>query len=420
MKTTLKNALIICLFLMSNMMFAQTFTNFSMFSTSNLLDDNIKAIAIDQSGNRWVGTDYGISVFNSSDNWVCNYTSIDDLPLDNDFIRDIDVDSHGNVWIGNFVSYKFKGSIVKYDGTNWTAYKYDTLPGGWPVGLVNPNIYRIAVDHNDNLWVATGGGISKFNYSSSTFTNYTDSTSSLPFNVVQCVAIDNNNVKWFGTDQGLVKYDDVTWTLYTTVDGLVDDNISSIDVDINNNIWIGTGGTGVSKFNGTTWTTYTSSDGLISDGINDIACTPDGSVWFATYAGISVLKNSVWTTYTSADGLPTDCIFTVTSESTATMWIGTVCNGGFSKCTYTSGINQIEQSIAYNVFPNPAADYLNISISDNTKNKTVELFNVMNQKIGEYSFTKESDKIIIPVKNLSEGIYFVRVGNNCKKVVVRK
>lgn len=419
MKTKFTKLIVIGLVLATNMMFAQTFTNFSVVSTSgNLLDNNIQAIAIDQSGNRWIGTNYGVSVFNSSDTWLYNDTNVDGLN-DNDFIRDIDVDSHGNVWIGNFISYLFKGSITKYDGTNWTTYTYDTLTGGWPVGLVNPNIYRMAVDQGDNLWVATGGGVSKFNYASSTFTNFTDSTSGLPFNVVQCVAIDNNNNKWFGTDQGLVKYDDATWTTYTTTDGLVDNNVSCVAVDANNNIWVGSSDYGVSMFNGSSWTTYTTADGLVSDAINYISCGPDGSVWFATYMGLSKLKNSIWTTYTTTDGLPIDCIYFVTPEASATMWIGTVCDGGFSKCVYSTGINQIEQNAEYNIYPNPVNDFINISISENSNN-LVELYNVLNQKIGEYSCSEGNDNIIIPTKNLPEGIYFVRIGNTSKKVVVEK
>ena len=232
--------------------------------------------------------------------------------------------------------------------------------------------------------------------------------------------VDNNNNKWFGTDQGLVKYDDTTWTLYTTTDGLIDNNISCVAVDINNNIWIGSGDYGVTMFNGSTWNTFTTTDGLIADGINYIACGPDGSTWFATYVGISKLKNSIWTSYTSSNGLPTDCIYFVTPEASATMWIGTVCDGGFSKCTYTSGIDQIEQSTAYAVFPNPANEYINITFSENILNKTVELFNVMSQKIGEFDIADGSEQITIPVKNLSEGIYFIKIGNTCKKVVVRK
>jgi hypothetical protein len=38
--------------------------------------------------------------------------------------------------------------------------------------------------------------------------------------VVGGVAVDTNNNKWFGTDQGVAKFDGATWTAFTIADGL--------------------------------------------------------------------------------------------------------------------------------------------------------------------------------------------------------
>jgi len=46
-----------------------------------------------------------------------------------------------------------------------------------------------------------------------------------------------------------------TWTTYTTGDGLAHNGVYSIAVDADNVKWFGTFD-GVSSFNGTTWTTY--------------------------------------------------------------------------------------------------------------------------------------------------------------------
>ena len=92
------------------------------------------------------------------------------------------------------------------------------------------------------------------------FTNYDISNSGLPDNYINGgVAIDQDNNKWFGTGAGVAKFDDVTWTVYTTNEGIIDDYITCIAVDANNNIWIGTD-LGASKFDGTSWTSYTSAD----------------------------------------------------------------------------------------------------------------------------------------------------------------
>ena len=94
------------------------------------------------------------------------------------------------------------------------------------------------------------------------FTNYTTSNSGLPDNYINGgVAIDQNNDKWFGTGAGVAKFDDDSWTVYTTADGLTDDYTTCISVDVNNNIWVGTD-LGANKFDGTSWTSYTSADGF--------------------------------------------------------------------------------------------------------------------------------------------------------------
>ena len=51
-----------------------------------------------------------------------------------------------------------------------------------------------------------------------TFTNYT-SVDSLPSDNVTGVAIDAANQKWFGTQDGVAKFNDVTWSTYTTANG---------------------------------------------------------------------------------------------------------------------------------------------------------------------------------------------------------
>ena len=48
------------------------------------------------------------------------------------------------------------------------------------------------------------------------FVNYTTSNSPLIDNRVNCVAVDNNNVKWIGTEWGLMSYDESSWVDYSS------------------------------------------------------------------------------------------------------------------------------------------------------------------------------------------------------------
>lgn len=130
-----------------------TFTNYMTSNVDSLLDDNTFAIAFDNNNNRYIGTFYGITKLNNSDSWSANYRMQDGLY--NDFVRDIKADHDGNLWIGFFADYNFDGGISFYNGNEWFSFST-------PQGLVNTQVTSIAIDKFNKPWVATGGGVSKF------------------------------------------------------------------------------------------------------------------------------------------------------------------------------------------------------------------------------------------------------------------
>ena len=216
---------------------------------------------------------------------------------------------------------------------------------------------------------------------SQTFINYT-TTNGLPDNFI-CggVAVDDNNNKWFGTAAGVAKYDNATWTVYTTSDGLIDNFTKCIAVDKNNNIWVGTNN-GVSKFNGTTWTNYTTSDGLINNEVVYIAGDVDGSVWFATTAGVSNLIGTNWTSYTSSNGLPTDVINYIAIEPSGYKWFGTQLHGvsvynnvAFSNISTSSMDSLVDDNVYAIAFDKPGQKWIGtrygITKLDNANNWSI-------------------------------------------------
>ena len=168
------------------------------------------------------------------------------------------------------------------------------------------------------------------------FTNFTNVNGLADDFVSGGVAIDANNVKWFGTQSGLSKFDGTTWTTFTTTDGLVDNYVQCVAADNAGNIWIGTGN-GVSKFNGSTWTTYTTEQGLPDNSVNYIAVDNSGNIWFATYSGLAKFDGTNFTTFTTSDGLSSDLITYILPVGTK-IWLGTI--GGGLACydgsTFTS------------------------------------------------------------------------------------
>lgn len=134
-------------------------TSFSTINAANdgLIDNRIRAIAVDGANSKWVGTSEGISVYNSSNSLSINHTTMFSLPAPDTLnpIEDIEMDSQGNFWVGVYVDYLVtEGGVCAYNGNNWNQYKVAD-------GLVGPVVRALAIDGNDDVWVATSTGVSK-------------------------------------------------------------------------------------------------------------------------------------------------------------------------------------------------------------------------------------------------------------------
>jgi ligand-binding sensor domain-containing protein len=76
-------------------------------------------------------------------NWTVYNTSNSGLP--GNYVQAIAIDEGGNKWIGT------DGGLAKFDGVNWTVYKTSNsgLPSNW--------VTSIAIDGQGNKWIGTGG-----------------------------------------------------------------------------------------------------------------------------------------------------------------------------------------------------------------------------------------------------------------------
>jgi signal transduction histidine kinase/DNA-binding NarL/FixJ family response regulator len=100
-------------------------------------------------------------------------------------------------------------------------------------------------------------------------------------------------VLWFGTNNGLSRYDGKEFVNLTMADGLASDRIwKAIYRDSHGKLWVGTDGGGVSCYDGSVWTSLDTRDGLAGNTISWIHQDPDGYFWFATDGGITRYRPS--------------------------------------------------------------------------------------------------------------------------------
>jgi ligand-binding sensor domain-containing protein len=147
-------------------------TTFTNYSTSNgLLSQNVTALLIDNQDNKWIGTDLGMSVLNASNTSFTQHTRMYIMPPPDTLnpVVDIAMDSYGRIWTAIYVGYLAEGGIAYWDGSQWEDFHVSD-------GLAGPNVRGLAIDSEDNVWVATSTGVSKISSPPSSSSNIAHST----------------------------------------------------------------------------------------------------------------------------------------------------------------------------------------------------------------------------------------------------
>ena len=144
---------------------------------------------------------------------------------------------------------------------------------------------------------------------------------------------------WFGTQDGLNKYDGFKFTIYKHIKNnprsLPANLVNSINEDANGNIWVGTRLGGLSKFDRATdsFTTYIHNEknnkSISDNNINVIYKDRAANIWVGTSNGLN-LYNSNTKSFTSYFNIPGDPasisnskIFSIAEDASHNLWIGT-------------------------------------------------------------------------------------------------
>jgi ligand-binding sensor domain-containing protein len=301
----------------------------------------IKAIFNDDDGNIWFGTDDGAPRLDPiSMTWRCATGNAD---FDRKQIQAIAADEDGNLWFGSFAS----EDVTKY-AANWFSFSATTDSGLQKLRIVD--IYAMARDSTDQVWIGTGGGIARYDSagwkSKAILPNPFDQG-----NRVNAIGVTMDNTVWLCTrGVGVIRVDslgNLIERLTVTESGgkLLNDVVLAIAIDkINKQIWFGTRNEGLSRLhlddsNKPVWETPIPIQEVlcgnqVKTDINAIAIDKQGRVWCGTPRGVSVYDGNTWQCFTPVStngGLLEDNISSIrVDQNSGRVWIGTSGGGASS------------------------------------------------------------------------------------------
>lgn len=272
--------------------------NIVTYDLNEFVTDGTRQVFFDRSGNIWLAT--------QSDGLV--RLSPRKINLVGD-MTDLDVwaryaaaeDSEGGVWLAGHNLLRVRNGKVQ---------KIDLNPA-----VPGELITSLAVDGNGVVWAGGAAAL---------YTVKNERLLKIPGLIpgrTHSLFFDKDAALWIGTENGLWRLKDGSFTKFTTNDGLVGDSVNFITQSRDDAIWIGTMA-GVSRFKDGRFENLTTEDGLTNNYVREIIEDSVGTIWLGTYGGgINRLRNGKMNAVTTGQGLHDNYISRILIDETTKFWV---------------------------------------------------------------------------------------------------
>jgi PAS domain S-box-containing protein len=207
-----------------------TFKNFNPFDGLSTLKTN--KVIQDKEGFIWIATDNGLNRFDGVNFKAYNQDINDSTSISGNVIMDLMIDHNNELWIAT------DGGICKY------VKEYDNFEPAPDVILAREYSKSIVQDRNNNYWVISGSIISIFtkNWKKIEIFNNNPNHENYLGNIsFFCLNVDDDGVMWIGTQNiGFISYNFETKELKKFGNRINTQEIYSIFPDSYGNVWVGT------------------------------------------------------------------------------------------------------------------------------------------------------------------------------------
>ncbi|MDA3892710.1 MAG: ATP-binding protein [Salinivirgaceae bacterium] len=267
--------------------------NFTLYKPNVYINNGlsyhiVSSFAQNSKNTIWVGTEGGgVNMLNKKTN---KFTTLLNKPnqnsLVNNNVKALYIDNNDKLWIGTY-----GGGLDIYDIKRKQFINYQNNPLD-STTISSNYIYSIYHDTKDRIWIgANMGGINMFNPQSNKFSRvplYTKEGDLINGETINDIIEDENGNVWFATDIGLLVYNNKTFRWIDILNGNETINTLSLGYDNFGTIWVGTEGSGMFSVDPDSEKVvqYTQKQGIQGFVIYGIKCDVKHNLWVSTNNGL--------------------------------------------------------------------------------------------------------------------------------------
>lgn len=356
---------------------------------------NFSALYFDQNQNLWIALQgEGLRKISFNDNNANGSYYITQITrkngLTNEFIQSIFQDFEGNLWFGTL-----GGGLIEMPMNKFNYYS-----SGKP--LEPEGIHSILIDpDNRTILLGMENGLNLFNPQNSGENTHFNAGNGFVDDQVNSLAKDSDGTIWIGTSlHGLYSFDFKTKKFKMREEVIKPDvrTINSISINAAGTMFVGTTeGAFICDKSKTKYKTFTTVDGLLHNNVQQIFEDRQKRIWFASHGAVPFyLKNGEFTFLKNIPDMKFFNINSIIQDDKDRLWIATEGDGVY--CYNGSEFKN------YRVNQGLLSNFCYFVLSD--KNQTIWVGHkngLSKLEAGELTFSKitKSDGLLFPENNLN-------------------
>lgn len=297
---------------------AQDDISFSTLSINDGLSQcTVRSVVQDSVGFMWIATLDGLDRFDGSSIEVFRHNPSDSTSIAANHINALAVDASGDVWVG------MEGWFSRYDVSRERFVNYPYNGDVTALCVIDAGTIAVGSEHSLSVVDAAAGALSE-----------SRRHISLNNTKVNCIYLSGNSL-YVGTDNGLLMWHNIDSPNVKRLNAVPENlPVQAILEDRSGGIYVGTEGGGLYRLSKSgslecRWTS--SSSPLLSDYVRSLEYDSDGRLWIGTVLGLDIFHDGVFSGHTadsfSPGSLSHNSVRCIYRDSQDGMWLGTFYGG---------------------------------------------------------------------------------------------